>query len=188
MKKILSLAAALLVASCGFVQAGEFVSIDSLKIMQASVEGKELMDNIQKDINRFQDEVQKTQKELVDEGESLNKQAKVLSKEAMQEKSEQLAGRRKKLERDFADKEEQLRASIQKKQLALRERQLGQITQISAKEGWGAVIDKNTPGLLCVSDALDRTDQVLKAIDANYQSKGSGKAKTANQKQAVKVA
>ena len=115
MKKMLSALAAVVMLSSAFVTAKttELVSIDSILIMQKSQEGKELAAKIQKDVDAFQEEIRKTQKDLTDQQEALNKQAKILSKEALQEKSEELANKRKKYERDFADKEEALRASIQ---------------------------------------------------------------------------
>lgn len=185
MKKILAL---LTLVSASFVcRAGDLVSIDSLAIMQKSAEGKELVGKIQKEVDSFKEEVTKTQKELAEQQESLSKQAKVLSKEAVQEKREALEQSRKKLEREFADKEEALRGNIQRKQMALREKQLAVINEVFEKEGWTALIDKNTPGLLCVSNTIDRTDIVLKAVDAKYQA-NSGKASSKAVKPSIKAA
>ncbi len=182
MKKILLLAAGLLITSSSFVKAGDkpFVSIDSIAIMQKSVEGQELTKKIQKEIEQFQEDFKNAQKDLSDMNESLSKQSKVLSKEAMQEKAEELNRKRKQLENDFALKEESLRASIQKKQVTLRERQLAVIAKVSEKEAWGAVIDKNTPGLLFVAadSNIDKTDEVLRAVDVDYKAKNTAKTTT----------
>jgi outer membrane protein len=189
MKKMLMLAAALITTSGNFVQAGDLkklVSIDSISIMQKSIEGKEITSKIQKDIEAFQEEVKTTQKDLSDFQESLMKQAKVLSAEAMQEKSAELNNKRKKLEREFAEKEEALRADIQKKQLALRERQQSVINEVFKQEKWSLLIDKNTPGVLCVAETIDQTPLVLQAVDSKYQE---GKAKkTAPKAATVKTA
>ena len=88
----------------------------------------------------------------------------------MQEKTVELNQKRKKLEREFSDKEEALRNSIQKKQILLRERQLGVASELFAKEDWGLVVDKQTPGVLFVSSAIDKTDLVLEAVDEKYQA------------------
>ena len=93
MKKMLMLAAALVATSANFVHAEEakkLVSIDSISIMQKSVEGKEVAAVIQKSIDTFQEEVKVTQKDLSESQEALVKQAKVLSAEAMQEKTAEL--------------------------------------------------------------------------------------------------
>jgi len=180
MKKLLVAAAALTLGSavCMRVdaegtkvsEAGKIVSIDSLMILQKSREGQELSSKIQKEIESFQTEIKKVQKELADAQESLGKQAKLLSKEALEQKSEELNGKRKNYERIFADKEEALRSSIQKQQLALRDRQLQIINGVSEKEGYAATIDKNAPGLLFVSSAIDKTDYMLKAVDDRFSA------------------
>jgi len=170
MKKMVvgALAGVLLGGSMQATDAGALVSIDSLVIMQKSTEGQKLATEIKKDIESFQGEVQKTQKELAEMQESLAKQSRILSKEAMQDKAEELNNKRKKLEREFADKEEVLRAEIQKKQMSLREKQLAVINKVFGEEKWSALLDKNTPGLLCVSDAIDRTTEVLSRVDKEY--------------------
>ncbi len=174
MNKMLAAAAVLAIGGVCNVQGegasvkGGFVSVDSLAIMQKSLEGKELSGKIQQDIDSFQVDIKKAQKELSDKQEALNKQSKVLSKDAFDQKAEELNSTRKSYEMSFAAKEEQLRASIQKQQLALRDRQMKIIGGIFDKEGYAAIIDKNAPGVLFVSNTIDKTDDVLKAIDANF--------------------
>jgi len=171
MKKVLSALAALSVISMNFVAAkSELVSIDSILIMQKSKEGQSVVATIQKDVETFQKEVELSQKELTDFQESMNKQAKVLSKEALTAKTEELTKKKKDIERKLSDKEEALKATIQKKQFALREKQLATIGEVSAKEEWGVLVDRNTPGVLYVSTAIDKTDLVLKAVDEKYET------------------
>lgn len=62
-----------------------------------------------------------------------------------------------------------MRGDIQKKQLALRERQQAVINEVFAQEKWSLLIDKNTPGVLCVAETIDQTPLVLAAVDAKYQ-------------------
>jgi Skp family chaperone for outer membrane proteins len=138
--------------------------------MQQSIEGKEITEKVKKEISEFQKEVELAQKELGDMQEALNKQAKVISKDASQEKAEELALKRKDMETKFAHKEESLRNRLQKYQMTLREKQLAVINEVFEKEKWTAVIDKNTPGLLCVANTIDRTDKVLRAVDEKYMS------------------
>ncbi len=177
MKRLLAAAAALTISGIGHVQGvggvpvvekGKIVSIDSLMIMQKSLEGKELSGKIQQEIDGFQVEIKKAQQELSDKQETLNKQSKVLSKDAFDQKSEELASTRKSYEHTFAAKEEGLRASIQKQQLALRDRQMKVISNVFDQEGYAAIFDKNAPGLLFVSNALDKTDYVLKTVDDKF--------------------
>jgi outer membrane protein len=155
---------------------GEWVSVDSLAIMQKSIEGKELAEKIRKEIDQFQEELKLAQQDLSQAGESLSKQSKVLSKESLQEKADDITQRRKEMERKFADKEETLRARIQKYQVALHEKQRGVINEVLEKDNCVGAIDKNTPGLLFVSNTIDRTEKVLKAVDEKYLALNSKKS------------
>jgi outer membrane protein len=160
--------------------ATKIASIDSLMIMQQSDEGIKLAMKIQKEIDAFQNEIKNVQKELGDMQESINKQAKLLSEDALNQKADELAAKRKTYERTFVDKEEQLRASIQKQQVALRERQMKVINSVSEKEGYLAMLDKNTPGLLFVSNTIDQTEHMLKAVNQHFNAPAAGAPKADN--------
>jgi Skp family chaperone for outer membrane proteins len=190
MKKIMSGLTALVMASCAGVYAEnqEIISIDSIAIMQKSIEGKELGEKIKAEIDQFQAEVKKSQKELADMQDSLNKQAKILNKEALAEKTEEIASKRKDLEHEFSRKEETLRASIQKKQIALRESQLVVINELFEKDGGVALMDRNTPGLLCVKDSIDKTERYLDAVDTKYKESKATKTAKASTPATVKSA
>lgn len=166
---------------------GELVSIDSLTLMQKSKEGKALASMLQKQIESFQKEVQSAQQQVVSLQETIQKQAKVLSKEALMEKGGELTRMKKRAERDLADKEESLKMSVQKHQTLLRDKQLKLAKQVFDKKGWGMMIDRNTPGVLFVNDSIDKTDEILKVVNIEYNktaaknivSKTSGKNKVA---------
>ncbi len=198
MKKVLATVGAGLVFGFSLLAAEGLVSIDSIKIMQESKEGKSITSKIQKDFEKFQAQVKSAQQELMGMQEDLNKKAKVLSQDALQEKTEALTKKKKDLERELADKEEALRATIQKQQIMLREKQLKVVKEVSEKEKFGAVVDVNTPGVLFVSNAIDKTDLMLKAVDEQYLAKSvNAKSTTAatvqtakkdNAKKEIKVA
>jgi Skp family chaperone for outer membrane proteins len=168
MKKLLLTVSTGLAFGFSLLAAESLVSIDSIKIMQESQEGKTITEKIQKDVEKFQNQVRTAQTDLSKMQEELSVKAKVLSQDALQEKTEAITKKKKDVERDLADKEESLRANVQRHQMALREKQLKVIKEVSEKEKWGAVVDINTPGVLFVSNAIDRTDLVLKAVDAKY--------------------
>lgn len=148
---------------------GEIVSIDSILLMQKSKAGQELAAKIQKKVESLQKDINKGQKELTDMQEAIGKKSKVLSQDALQEKTEELSMKKKNLERELADKEETLRASVQKDQITLREKQMAVIKDVFDKEGWSMLVDSNTPGVLCVSNAIDKTEEILKIVDTKYE-------------------
>ena len=183
MKKFLniSLVLGLLVSSSFAVDTANkdtLVSIDSLTVLQKSKEGKVLAERLQKDIELFQNEVKNAQTKVASLQESIQKQAKVLSKEALMEKGEELANAKKRAERDLVDKEEALKIKVQREQTILRDKQLKVAKGVFDKNSGGMAIDVNTPGVLFVNKAIDKTDDVLKEVDAAYEKELLNKAKT----------
>lgn len=189
MKKIVSTVAMSLLAITFVAAKNEsLVSIDSILIMQKSQEGQKLTKKLQDDISKFQNEVALAQKDMADLQKELAEKSTKLSKEELERKSDEIASKRKALERKLADKEEALKMSIQKDQLALRDKQMKVVNATFESEQWGLLIDKNTPGVLCVAKAIDKTDDLLKKVDAAFdieQTKNTiknGSVKTASAK------
>lgn len=169
MKKFIStVAISLLAVSFAAAKNESLISIDSIKIMQQSKEGQQLTKKLQDEISTFQKEVAVAQKEMGDLQKELTEKTSKLSKEELDVKSEELANKRRALERKLADKEEKLKVSIQKDQLALRDKQMKIVNEEFEKQQWGLLIDKNTPGVLCVAKAIDKTEELLKKVDDAY--------------------
>lgn len=179
MKKILLTASAGLLLSASVFAAEKIVAIDSVKIMQESKEGQEITLKLQKKAEKIGELVKSAQKELADMQENLNKKAKVLSPEALQEKTKQIARKKTDAERDIADKEEAFGAELKGYQYMLVQKQRQIIQEVAKKEDWVVVVDPNTPGVLFVSNAIDKTDVVLKAVDDKYMA-GQAQTKTAS--------
>ncbi len=148
--------------------AGKLVSIDSILLMQKSKEGQKLAEKIQKDVEVFQNFAKSAQKELTDFNESVSKQAKALSKEALLEKGEKLAQMKKDAERKLEDRETELKRNIQKVQIELRNKQMKVASEVFEKKDYGLMIDSNTPGVLFVSKAIDKTDEILNVVDEQF--------------------
>ena len=146
----------------------KLVSIDSILLMQKSKEGQLLTQRLQKDIEEFQNYAKNAQQEIVEFQETVQKQAKVLSKEALIEKGERLEKMRKTAERGLGDKEAELKRKIQREQGMLRERQMVNVSNVFENKNWGMVIDRNTPGVLFVKNAIDKTDELLKIVDEDF--------------------
>lgn len=166
----------------------ELVSIDSLILLQESKEGRTLATKLQKDIEAFQEEVKNAQQRVVELQEKIQKQAKVLSKEALMEKGEELNQTKKRAERDLADKEESLKLKVQREQMLLREKQLTTAKRIFEEKNWGMMIDKNTPGVLFVNKSIDKTNEILKIVDAEYEKVAAKDIVNNTSHNAVKVA
>lgn len=169
MKKFIStVAISLLAVSFAAAKNESLVSVDSILIMQKSKEGQLLTKKLQDEITTFQKEVALAQKEMGDLQKELTDNTAKFSKEQLELKSEELANKRKNLERKLADKEEKLKVNIQKEQITLRDKQMKVVNEEFEKQQWGLLIDKNTPGVLCVAKAIDKTEELLKKVDDSY--------------------
>lgn len=176
MKKLLSLLAfsGVLFSSASSVtkasSKNELVSIDSITLMQQSKEGQKLAAEVEKEVEAFQNFAKAKQDELKDFQDTVSKQAKVLSKEALVEKGEKLASMKKNAERELTDKEESLKRSMQRRTALLRNKHMEVANKVFEKKDWGMMIDRNTPGVLFVKKAIDVTDEILKAVDEEYDT------------------
>ena len=107
--------------------------------------------------------------------EEITKKADLLSKEALQEKTELLARKKKDLERTLGDKEEALRAELQREQIKLRDKQMAVANTMCESECWALVIDKNTPGVLFVNKSIDKTKELLVKVDELFDKTNATK-------------
>jgi Skp family chaperone for outer membrane proteins len=159
----------------------KIASLDSIRLLRESDEGKRLEKEIQGDVKAFEEKVMKANNELALEGESLNKQASLLKKDVLQERAEKLKRLQKEKQRDLEAGREELSESIQQRQYRLREKQLDQARDVLEKKGWELVIEKNAPFVIAASSSIDKTDEVLKEINSkfvvgNQTAKPSGNA------------
>ena len=62
--------------------------------------------------------------------------------------------------------------------MTLREKQLRVTKQVFDSKDWGMMIDVNTPGVICSNKAIDKTSEILKAVDLAYEKDTTNKTKT----------
>ena len=187
MKKIFACVLAASALSLSIASARDLVSFDSTRLLQEAKENQKIAGELNAKIEELQLFVKDSQQKLVDMQTELDKKASVLSKEALQEKTETIVQKKKDFERIIGDKKDKLEKDIQKRQVVLRTKQVEVINQVCKREDWGALLDKNAPGVVYVSDAIDRTDILLKEIDKAYEAETSTKnpAKSAAIKKAT---
>lgn len=191
MKKILSGLVAVSVLGASVLTAKELVCFDSVKILQEAKENQKVSGELNKKIEELQLFVKDSQQKLVDMQTELDKKASLLSKEAVQEKTDAIVQKKKDLERIIGDKKDKLEKEIQRRQVALRTKQIEVINKVCEREDWGILVDKNAPGVVFAAQALDRTDILIKEIDKAYEQANASKStttKTALNKQQDKTA
>lgn len=155
----------------------KFVVIDRNVLLQESPKGKKLSGELKEEFEALTAEYQSDQKDLVARVTALDKQSKVLSKEALAEKKEELEKKKQEYQFKISNKEESLRRKSQTKQHALFEEFEEIIKDLFVKNNWELLVDKNTPGVICKAEN-DKTEMVLKAINERSAAAKEDKATT----------
>lgn len=190
MKKVLLGLALASAFNFSFVSAKNeaLISIDSMFLMQESQEGKLLTEDIKSKVQAFQNYAKESNEKISKLKQEIEDQKEVLSEKALTEKKETLAQMESIESKVLSQREQGLRAEIQKTQMQLHDKQRKVADRLMSEQNWGMIIDKNTPGVLCVSKAIDKTSDVLKALDAEYSSKNEATKSVASAAKGKEIA
>lgn len=148
---------------------GQVAVINAQKIVSESKLGKEaakeLEDKFGKDRNKLEADVKAYQDKEAD----FQKKSSALSAKAKEKQSQELLTERQRLETESAT----LTRKLQAEDARLREKLLKAILEaaqdVGKKLGVTMILDGNQAGLLYIQEAYDITNDVLKAMDANYK-------------------
>ena len=148
---------------------GQVAVINAQNIVSESKLGKEaakeLEDKFGKDRNKLEADVKAYQ----DKEAEFQKKSSALSAKAKESQSQALLAERQRLETESAT----LTRKLQAEDARLREKLLKAILEaaqeVGKKLGVTMILDGNQAGLLYIQDNYDITNDVLKAMDANYK-------------------
>ncbi len=145
--------------------------VDIQKAVNECQAGKEAKKAITSDLEKFQRKIAEKQKELQTLKESLEKQALMLSAEARAAKEKEYQSKLREFQRWGEDNQNE----INQKRLEM-ERTISMglqkvIQKLGSDEGYTLILDKNENIVLFASKAIDLTDRVIKAYDAQTQKK-----------------
>ncbi len=164
----------------------DFVSFDAAVVYEKSKESQLVSKKIRQEYEALAGFAENSKKELAKLQDEISTKAEVLSKEALQEKTEQLASKKRELERKLNDRQEAFQAFAQKENSRLREKQMAVINKVFAQHEneWGALAERNAGGLVCVSKAIDKTNEIVEALDLAYDAEknATGTAKKGSAK------
>jgi len=140
--------------------------VDIQRAVNESNAGKDAKKLITKDVEKFQAQIADKQKILQNMKESLEKQAPMLNPEARATREKEYQNKLREFQRWGEDTQNEIN---QKRMDMERNISLGLqkvIQKVGADEGYTLILEKNESIVLYVSKALDITDRVLKAYDA----------------------
>jgi outer membrane protein len=140
--------------------------VDIQKAVNESNAGKDAKKVITKDVEKFQGQIADKQKVLQTMKESLEKQAPMLNPDARATREKEYQNKLREFQRWGEDTQNEIN---QKRMEIERNISIGLqkvIQKVGADEGYTLILEKNESIVLFVSKALDITDRVIKAYDA----------------------
>jgi len=140
--------------------------VDIQKAVNESNAGKDAKKLITKDVEKFQGQIADKQKVLQTMKESLEKQAPMLNPDARATREKEYQNKLREFQRWGEDAQNEIN---QKRMEMERNISIGLqkvIQKVGADEGYTLILEKNESIVLFVSKALDITDRVIKAYDA----------------------
>jgi outer membrane protein len=140
--------------------------VDIQRAVNESNAGRDAKKLITRDVEKFQHQIAEKQKELQTLKESFEKQALMLNPEARANKEKEYQNKLREFQRwgeDTQNEINQKRMQMERNiSLALQK----VIQKVGADEGYTLILEKNENIVLYVAKALDITDRVIKAYDA----------------------
>ncbi len=159
--------------------AQKIVSIDSVRLMQESKEGQALFADFEAERNKAVTELQEVEKDAKQLVDTLQKQQALLSADALREKRSEIERKEKQLTRKRDEIAEDLNTTFQGRQEALFTKQMTKARALFTEQKGAVLIDKRTPGVLAMNEDLDMTDDVLKAVNVDYDAEQKKSKKSA---------
>jgi outer membrane protein len=141
-------------------------SVDIQKAVNECNAGKEAKKVIMKEVEKFQQQIAEKQKDLQQIKDSLEKQAPMLNPDARAAKEKDFQARTREFQRWGEDNQNELN---QKRMEIERNIAIGLqkvIQKVGADEGFTLILENNEQIVLYTSKAIDITDRVIKAYDA----------------------
>lgn len=139
--------------------------VDMQKALNSSISGKEARKKFSNKLKKTQDLLEAKQKELTELKESLEKQSLYLSEDARNEKEKEYQNRMRDYQRLIKDSQEELKGEESEMVKKIFKELRVIVGKIGEKGNYTMIFEKNASGILYGSDAVDLTDELIKAYD-----------------------
>lgn len=165
MKKIVLVVILLFIASTAFA-AGGVAFIDLQKALNLSNAGVKAKAEIGQQVKKYEAKVAAEQDALVEMKKELEKQSVLLSDEARGKKEREFQQRAKEFQRFTKDIQEELQQKDADFTKRIIDEILKETRNIGKEKGYGVVLEKSESSIIYGDPAVDLTDDVIKAFNA----------------------
>jgi outer membrane protein len=140
--------------------------INAQKIVDKSKKGAA----IQKSLEKFQEEKKAKLMKMQDELEKLRKEltSPALNNETRNKKTMEFQTKQKEAKRYYEDAQNEFQQEYQKQLIALEKELMPLIENLGKSKGFTIIFEMPGPGIAFFDNAIDVTDEVIKALDAKY--------------------
>jgi outer membrane protein len=126
--------------------------------------------DIQKKLEKFQEEKKQQMQKMQDEIEKLRKDlmSPALNTETRDKKTLDLQTKQKELKRFYEDAQNEFQRESQKELVALEKELMPLIENLGRSKGYSIIFDITKPGIVYYDNTIDITAEIIKAVDAKY--------------------
>jgi outer membrane protein len=156
---------AAMLAPLAQAQSGRMAFVDLRKAMFNSKEGRAAQEQFAKFEEAKLGELRPRREELRSLEEEYEKQRFVLSPEALQDRRLEIVKKRRDLERDLREAEDELQIRQVQLLQPIQKRIAEIVQQFGKDQGYTMIVDKSAQGLLYFEEKLDVTDQVIAELN-----------------------
>ncbi len=143
--------------------------VDQRQAIVSSTRGREAEKTLEELAARKQGELAPQEEEIRRLGAELEAQRYVLTSEAIEERRLEIVKKRRDLERDAQEAQEELQIE-ERKMLTPLVKEFGEaVQQIGRDKEFALILDRSSPGVLYLEDALDITELVVKRLNESRE-------------------
>lgn len=167
-KGLLAVIGIVLVGFIGLARATDLkiAYVDIQKAVNESNAGKDAKKAITKEVEKFQRQIADKQKELQTLKESLEKQAPMLTPDARATREKEYQNKLREFQRWGEDNQNEINQKRVEMERNISIALIKVIQKVGTDEGYTLILEKNENIVLFASKAIDITDRVIKAYDA----------------------
>jgi outer membrane protein len=173
MIQLVILAAVMMMAGGAFASTvtAKLGFIDMQKVLNNSDAGKEAKEQLQQKLKKFQEEINVKQNDLQKLKTDLEKQGVALNETARAAKEKDYQTKLKDFQRFAKDAEEELQAKDGEFTRKILEKLEKLVQEYAKKNGYTAIMDIRTAGLMYLDEKADLTEEILKVLNAQKGTK-----------------
>lgn len=155
------------IASAAHAEAsGKVLIVDMQRVITESIMGKAAQSDLQGEAKKREVKLQQKSNQIKELGEQIEKQSSLLSKDALDQKKQEVGKKQKELERAVADDRQEMGKMRDESLVKVVKAARKAVQDIAASRGVSVVMEKDPQVILYANEDLDITSDVVKLLDS----------------------